>query len=36
MTLRLTALPRHYCVVHLNAAAPLPAGFSLAGPLSCV
>ena len=36
MTLRLTALPRHYCGVHLNAAAPLPAWFSLAGPLSCV
>ena len=36
MTLRLTALPRHYCVVRLDVAAPLPAWFSLAGPLSCV
>lgn len=36
MTLRLTALPRRYCVVRLDAAAPLPAWFSLAGPLSCV
>ena len=36
MTIRLTALPEHYCVVRLDAAAVLPGWFSLAGPLACV
>ncbi|MDA0231690.1 MAG: ACT domain-containing protein [Proteobacteria bacterium] len=34
MTLSLSALPGHYCVVRLDAEAALPAWFSLAAPLA--